>query len=123
MSANPSAQPVLLLPRVYTRENITAVPCDSREFVQVEEDRYLKMLQEDDQMDVRLNITASVANWALLAGYLVIPGTFASLQSSNQVGHILGANKTGRVVLYAIRNPPLLVISYLFLASGIRAML
>lgn len=123
MSANPSAAPVLLLPRVYTQENITAAPCDSHEFVRAEEDQYLKMLQEDDQMDVRLNITASVANWALLAGYLVIPGTFASLQSSNQVGHVLNANKTGRVVLHAIQNPPLLVIACLFLASGIGAIL
>ncbi|KAJ5569057.1 hypothetical protein N7450_011543 [Penicillium hetheringtonii] len=123
MSASPSAQPVLLLPRVYTEENITPTPCVSHKLVNADEGRYLKMLREDDQMDLSLNITASVANWALLAGYLVIPGTFASLQSSNQVGHVLNANKTGRIVLHAIQNPPLLVIACLFLAGGIGAML
>ncbi|KAJ5775839.1 uncharacterized protein N7511_000850 [Penicillium nucicola] len=61
------------------------------------------MLKEDAQMDWKYNVSVSIANWALLAGYLVIPGTFTSLKESNQ-------------------NPPLLVVSCLFLASGAAAL-
>lgn len=41
---------------------------------------YTIMLKEEAQMDWRYNVTVSIANWALLAGYLVIPGTFTSLK-------------------------------------------
>ncbi|KAJ5379585.1 hypothetical protein N7509_012704 [Penicillium cosmopolitanum] len=81
------------------------------------------MLKEEDQMDVTFNITASAANWSLLAGYLVIPGTFASLQTSKEIEHVLTSNKTGRVIFHTIQNPPLLGIACLFLVSGIAAML
>lgn len=36
-------------------------------------------------MDIIFNIAVSAANWALLAGYLVVSGTFTSLQSSEEV--------------------------------------
>ena len=80
--------------------------------------RYVKMLREEDQMDLKYNLTASTANWALLAGYLVVPGTFTSLQHSNKVQNALEVNKTGRVILQTIQNPPLLVIACLFFAGG-----
>jgi hypothetical protein len=69
------------------------------------------------------NITVGVANWALLAGYLVIPGTFTSLQTSNQVERVLQANKAGRTVLHTIQNLPLLGIACLLLVSGIGALM
>jgi uncharacterized membrane protein SirB2 len=81
------------------------------------------MLREEAQMNVSFNITVGVANWALLAGYLVIPGTFTSLQTLNQVEGVLQANKTGRTVLHTIQNPPLLGIACLLLVSGIGALM
>jgi hypothetical protein len=80
------------------------------------------MLKEEAQMDFKYNITASAANWVLLAGYLVIPGTFTSLQNSSQVESALETNSAGRAVLKTIQNPPLLVIACLFLFSGVSAL-
>ncbi|KAJ5642720.1 hypothetical protein N7490_006720 [Penicillium lividum] len=47
------------------------------------------MLREEEKMDFIFNVTVSAANWALLAGYLVVLGTFTSLQSSDQVEYAL----------------------------------
>ncbi|KAJ5033176.1 hypothetical protein NUH16_003092 [Penicillium rubens] len=87
------------------------------------ETTYVRMLREEAEMDISFNITVGVANWALLAGYLVIPGTFTSLQTLNQVERILQANEAGRTVLHTIQNPPLLGIACLLLVSGIGALM
>ncbi|KAJ5654959.1 hypothetical protein N7490_001962 [Penicillium lividum] len=42
----------------------------------INETPYAKMLREEEEMDFVFNVTVSAANWALLAGYLVVPGTF-----------------------------------------------
>ncbi|KAI3093175.1 hypothetical protein CBS147333_10134 [Penicillium roqueforti] len=87
------------------------------------ETTYVRMLREEAEMDISFNITVGVANWALLAGYLVIPGTFTSLQTLNQVERVLQANEAGRTVLHTIQNPPLLGIACLLLVSGIGALM
>ena len=87
----------------------------------INETPYAKMLREEEEMDFIFNVTVSAANWALLAGYLVVPGTFTSLQSSDQVEHVLQANKAGRTVLHTIQNPPLLSISCCLLLGGLAA--
>lgn len=87
------------------------------------ETTYAKMLREEAQMDMCFSITVSAANWALLAGYLVIPGTFTSLQSSSQVEKTLQTNKAGRTALHMIQNPPLLAIACLLFASGTAALI
>ncbi|KAJ5653039.1 hypothetical protein N7490_000042 [Penicillium lividum] len=73
------------------------------------------MLREEEEIDFIFNVTA------LLAGYLVVPGTFTSLQSSDQVEYVLQANKAGRTVLHTIQNPPLLSISCCLLLGGLAA--
>ncbi|KAI3094438.1 hypothetical protein CBS147333_9973 [Penicillium roqueforti] len=80
------------------------------------------MLKEEAQMDMRFSITVGAANWALLAGYLVIPSTFTSLQTSNRVEKTLQTNSAGRAVLHMIQNPPLLAIACLIFVSGIAAL-
>ncbi|CRL30970.1 unnamed protein product [Penicillium camemberti] len=87
------------------------------------ETTYVRMLKEEAEMDISSNITVGVANWALLAGYLVIPGTFTSLQTSNKVEKLLQVNKAGRTVLHIIQNPPLLAIACFLLVSGIGALI
>ncbi|CAG7932376.1 unnamed protein product [Penicillium olsonii] len=79
---------------------------------------YTRMLKEEAQMNWTYNLLASGANWVLLAGYLVIPGTFTSLKESNSVEETLEKNNAGRVVLSTIQNPPLLVFACLFLVTG-----
>lgn len=83
---------------------------------------YVRMLREEAQMDFKYNIIVSAANWILLAGYLVIPGTFTSLQKSNLVGETLREKSAGRVVLRTIQNPPLLAIACLFVVIGSAAL-
>ncbi|KAJ5175710.1 uncharacterized protein N7482_001587 [Penicillium canariense] len=68
---------------------------------------YAKILREEEEMDFIFN--------ALLAGYLVVLGTFTSLQSSDQVEYALQANKAGRT------NPLLLSISCYLLLGGLTA--
>ncbi|KAL2837037.1 hypothetical protein BJX68DRAFT_259726 [Aspergillus pseudodeflectus] len=41
--------------------------------------RYLQMLLDVDYMPWTHNVIASVAHWTLLAGYLIVPGTFTAL--------------------------------------------
>lgn len=80
--------------------------------------RYTRMLKEEAQMDWKYNFYANAANWILLAGYLVVPGTFTSLNKSNEVEKTLQSNDAGRVVLKTLQNPPLLAIACLFLVAG-----
>jgi hypothetical protein len=87
------------------------------------ETTYAQMLREEEEMDLMFNIAVSAANWALLAGYLVVPGTFTSLQSSDKMERALQANKAGRTVLRTIQNPPLLSIACCLLLGGIAAFL
>jgi hypothetical protein len=47
------------------------------------ETRYVRMIVESDEIPWKYNVLASAANWILLAGYLVVPGTFTSLQKSD----------------------------------------
>lgn len=84
---------------------------------------YVKMLKGEAEMDIKYNLAASSANWSLLAGYLVVPGTFTSLQHSNEVENALQVNKTGKAILQAIQNPPLLIIACVFFAGGSIALL
>ncbi|CAG8055599.1 unnamed protein product [Penicillium nalgiovense] len=87
------------------------------------ETTYARMLREEAEMDMRFSITVGAANWALLAGYLVIPGTFTSLQTSNQVEKTLQTNEAGRTVLRMVQNPPLLAIACLLFTCGIVALM
>ncbi|CAG8308933.1 unnamed protein product, partial [Penicillium salamii] len=97
--------------------------CRANQIHYADETTYARMLREEAEMDMRFSITVGAANWALLAGYLVIPGTFTSLQTSNQVEKTLQANEAGRTVLHMIQNPPLLAIACLLFVSGITALI
>lgn len=80
---------------------------------------YTQMLREEAEMDWKYNLSAGTGNWVLLAGYLVVPGTFTSLKNSDQVEQKLQQNDAGRVLLKTIQNPPLLVIACIFLVFGV----
>ncbi|GLA56000.1 hypothetical protein AnigIFM63604_003489 [Aspergillus niger] len=81
--------------------------------------RYTQTLLEVDDMPWMYNVIAGVAHWTLLAGYLIVPGTFTALQRSGQVQDVLGKDHVGQAVLNTIQNPPLLTIAcILFVASA-----
>lgn len=79
---------------------------------------YVRMIVEADEIAWEYNILASGANWVLLAGYLVVPGTFTSLQKSNTVNDSLSKNTAGSAILNTIQNPPLLAISCVLFVLG-----
>lgn len=82
------------------------------------ETEYVHMLLELDTIDWVYNFLSSFANWTLLAGYLVIPGTFTTLQKSDTLKQGLQDNHTEKAVLNTIQNPPLLAIACTFLGVG-----
>lgn len=108
-------------PKEETRDDMSIVE-RSNTVNSAQDTEYVKMLKDEAQMETGYNIRVSAANWALLAGYLVVPGTFASLQKSSQVEDALSNNKAGQVVMHTIQNPPLLAIACLFFVGAITAM-
>ena len=80
--------------------------------------QYNRMVLESNNVPAGYNILAAASLWILLAGYIVLPGSFTSLQNSKS----LSDSETGKVVQHAIQNVPLLVVAgicCLFGAVGI----
>ena len=65
-----------------------------------------------------LNQLAEFAHWTLLAGYLVIPGTFTSLQKSESLEKNLGKTEAGKAIVNTIKNPPLVAIAVFLFVLG-----
>ncbi|KAL4888209.1 hypothetical protein BDV59DRAFT_211419 [Aspergillus ambiguus] len=82
------------------------------------ETRYVQMLVELDCMPWYYNLLAGLGHWLLLAGYLVIPGTFTSLQKSKALEDRLYDSEAGKTVLHTIQNPPLVGIAVGLLVLG-----
>ncbi len=71
--------------------------------------KYIDMLLQLDEIPRLHNILAGVFGWLLLAGYLVLPGTFTSIRNSRVLEE--GAGKAGKVVVKAAQNLPLLWVA------------
>lgn len=78
--------------------------------------RYANMLIEVDQVPFAHTVLVAFFQWLVLAGYLVVPGTFTSLETSNAFQH------SSSVVIRTIQNPPLIAISCVFLVCGASGM-
>jgi hypothetical protein len=76
---------------------------------------YDEMILNAGKVDMRWNIAAEAALWILLAGFLVIPGTFTSLERNE----VLGTTALGRATQEAIQNLSLLVVACIFWLIGI----
>ncbi|KAL3449658.1 hypothetical protein BJX65DRAFT_316913 [Aspergillus insuetus] len=83
---------------------------------------YMHMLLDLDYIPWYYNVISSITNWVLLAGYLVIPGTFTSLQKSDLLNDDLSTNETGQAIVASIQNPPILAIACAFLVMGLTGM-
>ncbi|KAJ5120838.1 uncharacterized protein N7515_010226 [Penicillium bovifimosum] len=86
------------------------------------ESSYVRMIVEADEIAWQDNILASAAHWILLAGYLVVPGTFTSLQKSDTIHTGLAQNEAGEWILNTIQNPPLLATACVLFVSGLTIM-
>lgn len=82
------------------------------------ETEYMLMVLELENIHWSYNFLSSFASWVLLAGYLVIPGTFTTLQKSENLKSGLRDGRTGRAILSTIQNPPLVAIACSFLSIG-----
>lgn len=90
---------------------ITAPPIDPATTIQT---RYMIMLLEYDcRIPFLHTCKTAVAQWMLLAGYLVVPGTFSSLQQSAML------KGTPSIIVHTIQNPPLLGIACIFFLVGV----
>ncbi|KAM0457687.1 hypothetical protein ACHAPV_006582 [Trichoderma viride] len=89
-----------------------------------EHSRYVQMLLHQDDIPLLHNILAAVFVWLLLAGFLVFPGTFTSLQKSveGHDAHTLG-DQAARLIVKSIKNIPLLVIAAIMCGISASGML
>jgi len=74
------------------------------------------MLVELDQIPWPHNILASFFTWLLLAGFMVLPGTFASISNSKALED---AGRVGKTVLKAVQNVPLLFVAAICCFSAV----
>lgn len=73
--------------------------------------RYMDMLLAQDQIPRLHNILASLFQWILLAGYLVLPATFNSIKQSKDVQSSSDSgNFAAKAALTTVRNVPLLYV-------------
>ncbi|KAJ3494116.1 hypothetical protein NLJ89_g10876 [Agrocybe chaxingu] len=81
--------------------------------------QYVNMLLALDDIPLLHNVLAAFFSWILLAGFILFPGTFTSLQN-------LSATAGGQVpaeLINAVTNIPLFVIAWVCCAVGASGML
>lgn len=79
---------------------------------------YMQKMIEADRVIWEYNILASASRWILLAGYLILPGSFTNLQNSQGASHEIGQTHVGKAILIQIQNPPLISLGCLFFCVG-----
>lgn len=77
--------------------------------------RYNDLIVESYNTPEKFNILAAASLWTLLAGFVVFPATFTSLQNAAS----LSSSAPGRVVQRTIQNIPLLVMAVFFFVVGL----
>lgn len=81
--------------------------------------RYVQMLLKQDYIPRAHNILAAFFVWLLLAGFLVFPGTFTSIQESiteREEDEDTNDNEAVTAILSRVKNVPLLVIAIVCVA-------
>jgi hypothetical protein len=112
------SQPASNIQQVNTAATATSDPEDGRaetrsqtglfkEKVRDALSRYDDMVLATERVPFWNNILAGFFSWLLLAGFLVLPGSFSSLDK------IPASSDTTRKVIHAVRNLPLYVPSSL----------
>jgi hypothetical protein len=84
--------------------------------------RYIEMLLNLDTIPRLHNIYASFFSWIVLAGFVVVPGTFTSIQDLTDDPSVV-ANGTASTILDHVKNVPLLVIAAICCGVGVGGMM
>lgn len=81
--------------------------------------RYVEMLLKQDKIPMMHTLLAAFFVWLLLAGFIVFPGTFTTLQESMKKDHKFDNGATEKL-LKSVKNVPLLVFGAI--ACGVSGM-
>jgi hypothetical protein len=84
--------------------------------------RYMRMLLALDTIPRLHNILAAFFTWILLAGFVIFPGTFTSLDSLSDSDAIKN-NSAASEIFKSVKNVPLLVIAGICCGIGAGGML
>lgn len=84
--------------------------------------RYMEMLLNLDTIPRLHNIYASLLSWCILAGFVVVPGTFTSIQELTDDPAVV-ANEAASTLLNSVKNVPLLVIAAVCCGIGVAGMM
>jgi hypothetical protein len=68
---------------------------------------YMVMSVQANEASTWHNALAAIFSWLILAGYVVFPGTFTSLQNSDSLNN----SGRGKFVQYTVKNVPLLPVA------------
>jgi hypothetical protein len=60
------------------------------------------------------NLLAALCSWTTLAGFIILPGTFTSLETSEKLGN----STSGKLIQHAVKNTPLLAVGIICWLSG-----
>ena len=81
------------------------------------------MLLQLDDIPRMHNIFASFFTWVLLAGYVVFPATFTSINKNDKLDQKVEGKEFEEKVLEQVRNAPLLYIAAACCLVGVAGML
>jgi hypothetical protein len=84
---------------------------------------YVEMLLNLDTIPRLHNILAAFLGWLLLAGFVVFPGTFTSIQESLSNDQGLQGNATASTILNGVKNIPLVVVAAICCGVGALGMI
>jgi cytochrome bd-type quinol oxidase subunit 2 len=76
---------------------------------------YARMSVQANQVQTRYGILAAFFAWITLAGYVVLPATFTSIQNTNK----LEGNAGGRHIQHAVQNIPVLPLASILCCMGL----
>lgn len=76
---------------------------------------YSAMAVEANEVSTKDNMLVAFWSWLTLAGFVLFPGTFTSLEQSGSFEN----NKAGKVVLHTIKNVPAIVIGCACCCTGL----
>lgn len=82
--------------------------------------RYVDMLLQLDEIPWWHNVLASLFTWLLLAGYVILPGAFASIRNSRVLSEEAGA--AGKAVVKAAQTWPVLTVALICCIGGASGM-
>jgi hypothetical protein len=68
---------------------------------------YMEMYTQANKVPIADNILAALFSWLILAGFVILPGTFTSLKHST----ILSSSKGREIIQKTVQNIPLLLIA------------